>query len=99
LYTKVTWHKFVLTVKENEYIIVGSGSDLNSSAHRQGGWHLDRLGQPSLPLDNKTFAVNFNGNNVDVYVLDSGINYEHDVFNGRAHYPGCDPVDNAQNTN
>lgn len=41
--------------------------------------------------------MNFSGSNVDVYVLDSGINYEHIAFNGRAHYPGCDPVDKTKN--
>ena len=98
LYTlKVTRRKIVLAVKENEYIKLGS--DSGSSPHVHRGWHLDRLDQPLLPLDRKPFAVNFSGSNVDVYVLDSGINYEHIVFKGRAHYPGCDPVDKAQNEN
>ena len=98
LYTpKVNRRKIVLTVEENEYIKLGSDSE--SSPHVHGGWHLDRLDQPSLPLDSKPFAVNFSGSNVDVYVLDSGINYEHIAFNGRAHYPGCDPVDNLKTEN
>lgn len=84
-------------MKENEYIIIGSDSD--SSFHARKGWHLDRLDQTSLPLDKKPFNVNFSGRNVDVYVLDSGINYEHDVFNGRARYPGCDLVDKENNEN
>ena len=92
---KVIRRKVVVAVKENEYIIVGS--DRDSSHNAIAGWHLDRLDQVSLPLDNSSFTANYSGNNVDVYVLDSGINYEHDVFNGRAHYAGCDPVDNAQN--
>ena len=33
------------------------------------------------------------GKGIDVYVLDSGIHYEHEEFNGRALYPGCDPID------
>ena len=92
---KVIRRKVVVAVKENEYIIVGSDKD--SSHNAIAGWHLDRLDQVSLPLDNSSFTANYSGNNVDVYVLDSGINYEHDVFNGRAHYPGCDPVDNEDN--
>ena len=92
---KVIRRKVVVAVKENEYIIVGSDKD--SSHHVPAGWHLDRLDQVSLPLDNKSFVANYHGSNVDVYVLDSGINYEHNVFNGRAHYAGCDPVDKAEN--
>ena len=62
-------------------------------------WHLDRLDQESLPLD-KTFTVNnLTGENVDVYILDSGIHYEHADFNGRALYPGCDPIDKLYHQN
>ena len=62
-------------------------------------WHLDRLDQESLPLD-KTFTVNnLTGENVDVYILDSGIHYEHADFNGRALYPGCDPIDKLNHQN
>ena len=61
-------------------------------------WHLDRLDQESLPLDN-TFTVNLTGENVDVYILDSGIHYEHVDFNGRALYPGCDPIDKLYHQN
>ena len=54
---------------------------------------MDRLDQESLPLDNTYTASNLTGQNVDVYILDSGIHYEHADFNGRALYPGCDPID------
>ena len=39
------------------------------------------------------------GENVDVYILDSGIHYEHEDFNGRALYPGCDPIDKLYHQN
>ena len=92
MYTqKVIRHRTVTAVKENEYIILGSDSD--SPTNSSTGWHLDKLSLP--PVDRKS---GFTGNNVDIYVLDSGINYEHDVFNGRAHYPGCDPMDKEENT-
>ena len=60
---------------------------------------MDRLDQESLPLDNTFTVNNLTGENVDVYILDSGIHYEHPDFNGRALYPGCDPIDKLEHQN
>ena len=57
------------------------------------GWHLDRLDQLNLPLDSQYQPIN-SGEGVDLYILDSGINYDHEEFQGRAKYAGYDPVDN-----
>ena len=46
-------------------------------------WHLDRLSGESLPLDSK-FLFNSGGKNVNVYVIDSGIDTKHESFKGRA---------------
>lgn len=63
-------------------------------------WGLDRLDQE----DNKYNAVynppcGLTGKGVDVYVLDSGIWYTHQEFQGRALSPGCDPIDQIFATN
>ena len=50
-------------------------------------WHLDRLDQRNLPLDQSYQPIGAGGG-VDVYVLDSGINYEHSEFEFRAKYAG-----------
>ena len=45
-------------------------------------WGLDRLDQPSLPL-NTTYTYNNNGSTVDAYIFDSGIKLDHEEFTGR----------------
>ncbi|MEU3604562.1 S8 family peptidase [Streptomyces sp. NPDC035033] len=46
-------------------------------------WGLDRVDQRQLPL-NDDFTVNGNGAGVTAYILDTGIDYTHPEFGGRA---------------
>ena len=55
-------------------------------------WHLDRLDQVLPTLDHTYWPIG-DGHGVDVYILDSGIIYEHEEFEYRAKYPGRDPTD------
>ena len=50
-------------------------------------WHLDRINQLTLPLDgNSVPSATLNGAGVDIYIVDTGINYAHEQFGGRAVY-------------
>ncbi|XP_019861678.1 PREDICTED: uncharacterized protein LOC109590199 [Amphimedon queenslandica] len=75
-------------------------------------WAVDRVDQVSRILDNQPYTPCECGNGVDLYVLDTGIRYDHCefgggakypdynyVFGGRAKYPGYDPIDNYNDTN
>lgn len=48
-------------------------------------WHLDRVDQRTLPLDLQPFAGNsLDNSNVDIYILDTGIDVSHPEFEGNA---------------
>ena len=56
-------------------------------------WYLDRMDQLSSELDNSYNSLDGDGRGVDVYVMDTGIRYQHQEFEYRAKYAGYDPVD------
>ena len=68
----------------------------NSSGHVI--WNLDRLDQHNGNLDGQ-YIPEGQGKNVDVYILDTGIRYTHDEFEGRAKYAGYDAIDDQTGSN
>ncbi|MFD0378458.1 S8 family peptidase [Streptomyces sp. NPDC127112] len=57
-------------------------------------WGLDRIDQRRLPLDND-FSTHGNGAGVTAYILDTGIDYAHSEFGGRATF-GFDAMGDGQ---
>lgn len=45
-------------------------------------WGLDRIDQPSLPLNNK-YSERYDGSDVNVYIVDTGTKGDHKEFSGR----------------
>ncbi|RTE85546.1 S8 family peptidase [Lysobacter sp. N42] len=55
---------------------------LNSYTQDDPDWGLDRVDQVDLPLSS-SYTTEYQGNDVKIYVVDSGVNYNHQEMNGR----------------
>ncbi len=60
------------------------------STQTNAPWGIDRTDQRALPL-NSTYVYNADGSGVTAYIIDTGINYTHTDFGGRA-VKGVDEV-------
>ena len=55
-------------------------------------WNLDRLDSHDKKLDGK-FEPEGTGEMASIYIIDTGVRYSHEEFEGRAHYAGFDAID------
>ncbi|MFF8606832.1 S8 family peptidase [Streptomyces sp. NPDC015346] len=78
----------VAAVEQNAQVAVSDGAPRALGATDL--WGLDRIDQRALPLD-KRFTTAGNGAGVKAYVLDTGIDYKHKEFGGRASF-GFDAI-------
>ena len=84
----------VVSVAQDTRITLDSSSRSAARVQRNPpSWGLDRLDQPSLPLNKSYTSPESGGSGVTVYVIDTGIRITHKDFGGRASY-GWDFVDN-----
>lgn len=60
-------------------------------------WGLDRISQPSLPLNNMYTYPDSAGAGVDVYVIDTGVRIDHVEFQGRARWGITVPLGDTNN--
>ncbi|MFG2669363.1 S8 family serine peptidase [Streptomyces sp. NPDC048445] len=86
----------VTAVEENSVIAVSDGTrSERQSRAAAASWGLDRIDQRNLPLDGEFNAVG-TGTNTTGYILDSGIDFGHSEFGGRA-VAGFDAVGDGRN--
>ncbi|MFD9032390.1 S8 family peptidase [Streptomyces sp. NPDC059567] len=81
----------VATVEQDATVTVGPVQARGAAARGVAySWGQDRVDQPYLPL-NSQFNVNGDGKGATAYILDTGLEFGHAEFDGRAR-PGFDAI-------
>jgi subtilisin family serine protease len=82
-----------INISEEEYF------NKKYSVQASPPWNLDRIDQRGKKLDEKYYYYDSAGKNVDVYVVDTGIDITHPEFQGRARFGGNFIDDNDADCN
>ena len=61
-------------------------------------YNLDAIDESCGDCNNGRYEPEGNGEGVDIYILDTGIEYSHSEFGGRAQYGGYDAIDDLERT-
>ncbi|KAJ1641448.1 peptidase S8/S53 domain-containing protein [Pavlovales sp. CCMP2436] len=84
LLARVSRHAAMLGAEDVAYFeSLGAIVALDGLVRVGSTWSLDRLDQSDLPLDNRTYAPEYDGSGVDVFIIDTGIRSLHTEFTGR----------------
>ena len=81
------------------------GAQSGECGARTDRYNLDAIDESCYACNEGTYVPKYTGKNVDVYILDTGIRFDHHDFQNcaltgsRARYAGYDAIDEFQRTN
>ena len=100
-FLQVVEQPIVNFVEEDSYITPNQLGDPvpTNNTRTVGSWGIDRMDTRTNQYDGRyTPPCGLSGRGVDVYIVDSGIYYDHLQFGQRATFSGCDAIELSTNT-